>query len=331
MDKAKKKEEKRIFDWVLSLLPYMCLAFVIIFFIVTTNGRILLPVNINNIVGQLMVLLICAVGSVFIYAMGEINLAVSGPLGFACLFASLTALHVTDNFFLMLIICVGVSMLVNFLIGFLIAKYNLPFFLVTIVIQVLLTAALSYLCMTFNTASSGQTSTINIPTESTFFQFDTLATRIICFVVVLVVGAFLLKFTKVGKYTKALGGSVPCAVQSGVNRMKYIIIAFLFSGFATGMAALVYILRVRQASATAGSGTELSVIIAIVIGGMSLQGGAKTKIIAPVIGAVVYSILDYGMVMIGVPTGMIQAIKGVVFIVLIGVLGIKNRTAELPK
>lgn len=329
--KEKRQARHKWFDRFLTLLPYICLVFVVVFFIIETKGRILLPVNINNIVGQMIVILLVAMGSLFIYAQGELDISIGPTLGISCLAATLVIMHVTDNLLVIALVCIVTSMAVKLLIGFLIARFRLPVFLATLIIKVILTAALSYLCLAFNTSTSGESSGISIPGSSPILQFDTLWVRLLCSVIVFVVMLYLLRYKRLGKYCKALGGNVKCSVQSGVNRGKYMIYAFLFSGFATGLASLVYILRVRQVSATTGNGIELSVIIAIVIGGMSLNGGAKTRALAPVVGAIVYAILDYGLIMIQVPSGIIQAIRGGVFLLMIGLMNINTKVIELPR
>ncbi len=330
MEKEKRKALYRLFEGFLAILPYLCLVFVVVFFIIKTDGRILLPVMLKNLFGQMVVLIIIAVGSIFVFAQGELDISVGAVLGIGSLAATLTINYWTHNFIVVLLVCIAVCMVVKGIIGILISKFHLPVFMATLVIKVLLTAALAYMCMNFNTAG-GDSSGIAIPSNSQILRFDTVATRLICIAIVAIAAVYLLHFKRMGKYCKALGGNATCSAQSGVNRGRYMIFAFLFSGFATGLAALVYTLRVHQVASTTGSGMEMSLIIAVVIGGMPLKGGSKTKALAPLIGSIIYVILDYGLVMIGTPSGVIQAIRGVVFLVMIGLLNANQKLTVLPR
>lgn len=82
--------------------------------------------------------------------------------------------------------------------------------------------------------------------------------------------------TRFGRYTYAIGGNMEATRLSGVNVKKYLLLIYIFAGLLYGMAGLIEASRLSTSQPTAGTGYELDVIAACVIGGTSLSGGVGT-------------------------------------------------------
>jgi ribose transport system permease protein len=196
-----------------------------------------------------------------------------------------------------------------------------PFFSVTLVIGALLTALGLLVIGTESVLSLRNIPTIedmtliNILTLGGFFLF----------------GMALFNYTKIGKSLKMIGGNEIAAKQSGINIERNKIIAFLVSALGISLAAMIILLRTKTASATTGVTVGFDIIVALVLGGMPLSGGPRSKISAGVIGAATVTVLNSGLVIMGVDTGTIQIFRGVIFIIVVFVASLNYRTHLLPR
>jgi len=125
---------------------------------------------------------------------------------------------------------------------------------------------------------------------------------------------------KFGRYVYAIGGNPEAAELAGINTRLTIMKTFILMGMLAALAAAVTSARLNAATNGLGTGAELQVIAAAVIGGTSFAGGIGT-IAGGVLGAVVMQSLSSGMVLIGVPTALQDIVVGVV---LVGAVGIDS-------
>jgi D-xylose transport system permease protein len=110
-----------------------------------------------------------------------------------------------------------------------------------------------------------------------------------------VLGAVLLRKTRLGRYAFAIGGNAEAARLSGVPVVRTTILVYLLTGVLVALAGIVATARTNGVTpGNAGLMRELHVITAVVIGGTSLQGGRATML-GTVIGALVFGTLSNGM------------------------------------
>jgi ribose transport system permease protein len=136
---------------------------------------------------------------------------------------------------------------------------------------------------------------------------------VIIALLVAVLFAFVLRYTRLGEYTIAIGGSEEAARLSGVPVRRYKIAVYVINGLLAGLAALVLVARLSAMDPTAGALFELDAIAATVIGGTSLSGG-QGSVFGTVIGALLMSVLRNGMNLLNVQAYYQQLIIGAVII-----------------
>ena len=102
--------------------------------------------------------------------------------------------------------------------------------------------------------------------------------------------AMLFRFTRVGVRVYAAGNSERAATYSGISVRLWLMIAFTFSGFCSGVAALIYSSRLGSAEAAQANGYELVAIAVAVIGGTTLQGG-RGGIVGTILAALVLGLV----------------------------------------
>jgi D-xylose transport system permease protein len=128
---------------------------------------------------------------------------------------------------------------------------------------------------------------------------------------------FLANRRRFGRYVFAIGGNPEAAELAGINTRMTIMKTFILMGMLAAAAAAVTSARLNAATNGLGTGVELQVIAAAVIGGTSFAGGIGT-IAGGVLGAVVMQSLTSGMVLIAVPTALQDIIVGIVLVSAVG-------------
>lgn len=125
---------------------------------------------------------------------------------------------------------------------------------------------------------------------------------------------FLTTKTTFGRHVYAIGGNKEAAKLSGINIRKRTLWIFISSGILGAIGGIIYTARVGSAAASAGQGMELDVIAAAIIGGTSTLGGEGT-IVGAIIGALVMSTLNNGMLLLDVGTTQRLIVRGLVLLV----------------
>ena len=137
---------------------------------------------------------------------------------------------------------------------------------------------------------------------------------IIFMLIVLALGWFMMYKTRFGRHIYACGGNAQAAKWSGINADRIKIIVFTIAGFLNGFAAIVLAGRLGGGLPSAGDGSEMDVITAVVLGGTSMSGG-RGKLWGVVLGVLIIGVLTVGLTMIGVSTYWQKVIKGVIIVV----------------
>lgn len=142
-------------------------------------------------------------------------------------------------------------------------------------------------------------------------------------ILVFVMSIFLNK-TRPGRYIIAIGSNKEATRLSGVNVVKYQILAYLISGLFAGLAAVAYAATFQAIAPGTGAGLELDAIAGAIIGGTSMTGGVGT-ITGTLLGVFVMSLLKTGLPYIGLQANWQQIITGCILIVAIFIDVLKNK------
>lgn len=131
--------------------------------------------------------------------------------------------------------------------------------------------------------------------------------------VVAVVLSFIVHRTRFGRYVFAMGGNPDAAALVGIPVKRVTLMLFALLAVLVTIAAIVSIARLNAGTNSLGTGMELYVIAAAVIGGTALAGGSGS-IFGSVLGALIMQSLDSGMLLLDVPIGRRMVIIGQVLI-----------------
>lgn len=302
------------------------LVLVIIVFTALTNGNLLSVINLQNMANQVIVTALVAIGAVFVYGVGNFDMSLGSAVLLSAVLGAMAAVR-TGNIFVALVVCLVVSAALALVKGLFSAYIEVPFFIFTIVLGSLISSTVLVLM--------GSETTIylkNAVKEIPSFDFTQMTViNVTCLVLYFAACLFLFNYTPIGSKVKMMGGNKMSAKQSGINDKKMQVLTFLISSVGIALAAFILIIRTRTiGSQTAGS-TGTDVMIALVLGGMPISGGPKSRISAGLVGALIVTILNSGLTMIGLSTGIIQIVRGIVFIIVVLVASFSYRGKLLPR
>lgn len=147
--------------------------------------------------------------------------------------------------------------------------------------------------------------------------FNTLALPVVMFIVLIIVGQFVLTRTRFGVQLKMTGSARKAAKFTGINIERIIGIAFLLSAATATIGGLAVTSLNRVGAWYNGAGYDFKAVTAIVIGGMTLAGG-RGNIIGVLGGVLIIGILNNIMTLIGIGTFSQDIIRGAIFIIVVG-------------
>jgi ribose/xylose/arabinose/galactoside ABC-type transport system permease subunit len=136
---------------------------------------------------------------------------------------------------------------------------------------------------------------------------------VIIFLVFIVLCHIVLKYTVYGRYIYSVGGNPEAARLSGINIDLIITSTYIITGFFVGLSAFILSARLNSSEAVAGMGYELNVIAIVVVGGTSLFGGMGS-ILGTIIGAMLFGVLQNGLVLLNVSSYIQQIIIGIILV-----------------
>ena len=128
-----------------------------------------------------------------------------------------------------------------------------------------------------------------------------IPTMVVVTVIFIAAAAFLLKRTRFGQHTYAIGGNIDAAERAGINTRRHLIFIYVLSSLFASLSGIIYMLEYVTGKADAGASFLLDAIVAVVIGGASLYGGIGT-VWRTILGCLILSVLEMGLRMMGVPT-----------------------------
>ena len=302
---TKEQELKKVskMSLVRSLLPIVGLVVVFLLFNILTNFRMM--GNMSLVLSQVYVTMISAMGVFFIMTMGGLDFSQGSILGIASIVVCMLS-KISIPLAILGGIVAGAA--IGAINGYFYVYRKIKSFIVTICTMFLFRGFIKYL--TTNSPVAGSASLIN---------YDSTALKVTCTIVILVIGFVIFRFTKFGTYLKAIGAGEKAAMFSGIrtDRMKFWI--YVLAGAITGFAAFINVIKVGSVTSSGGNQLETQILIALVLGGMPISGGAKVRFENIIVGSLLYIVLNSGLTMMGFTTQMMQLIQGIVFLIFVAV------------
>lgn len=321
METVKQKKLATCSQQLYAMLPLIALVVLVTFFAVATKGQSISPMNIGIIFNQVVVVAVVSLGAIFVYSMGALDLSLGVATAFSAAIGAIV-FNNTGSITMMVLTCMAIGVCIAMVTATFCSVLRLQPIYVTIAMMSVLTAMLQWVFGSDNRISLNQDIATHIDTVGVK-AFSLLAFYLLCVV--------LFNLTGIGPSNKALSGNPTVARQSGVSIIKSTYITFLMCGLGVGIGAFLTIARSPTVTINTASSLGLDTLIVIVLGGMPVTGGARSKVTSALIGALSITVLNNGMVIMGVNSGIVQMVRGIVFLVVVFLTCYNQRTKLLAR
>lgn len=263
--------------------------------------------NILNIMDQISVLGIMAVGMTLVILIGGIDLAVGSVLALTMMVLGYLANVAGLPMVLSILLALVAAGLTGAVSGLMITAFRVPAFIATL-------AMMSVARGLANMITDGQ-QIVGFPGWFSTLAYNRiggfLTLTVAIMLVVFLLGWLYLRYTAGGRSLYAIGGNPEVARLAGINVNAYTVGVYVVSGLLAGLAGVVLAMRLDSVQPTAGVSYELDTIAAVVIGGTSLTGG-RGGIFGTIIGVLIIGVLRNGLNLLGVSPFMQAVVIGVV-------------------
>ncbi|MEE3471217.1 MAG: ABC transporter permease [Butyrivibrio hungatei] len=288
-----------------SIMPFAGFIFIVLLFAVLTKGQLYSMGSLKLLLSQSYVLLISCVGVFMVMTMGGLDFSQGSMLGIC----SVVVCYLSNYNIVLAILCgVLTGGIIGFINGFFNVKRKITSFIVTICNMYLIRGIVAY--ATTKTPVYG---------ASNITSYNTLGVNLTFTIAILLIAFAIFQYTGLGNRLKAIGAGETAARFAGVRVEKTKMLVYAAAGMITGLAAFINSIKVGSVTSTAGNQLETQIMIALVLGGMPVNGGAKVKFYNIILGAMTYKILIAGLVMLGIEPKTQQLIMGIVFLVMVAV------------
>lgn len=269
--------------------------------------RFLSAANLRNLAAQIAPLMIISVGQAFTVIAGGLDLSLAAIAALSGVAGILAIPHVGIAGGIAVMILVG--MIAGLANGFIISRLRASPLIVTL--------GIASICEATALIISNGIPIYAVPNEmiSTigFGRIFGVNVGFIIALVVLILGAFVLRFTIVGRYIYAIGSNKSAALKTGINVPNVTMAVFIIAGAMAGVAAIVTTSWISAAAPVAQPGLTLQSIAAVVLGGVLLTGGAG-GMHHVVYGVIILGAITNAMNMLGISSYYQTLAVGVVII-----------------
>lgn len=280
--------------------------------------------NIINVVRQVSVYGLLAIGVMLVVLTGEIDLSVGSIVALS---GVVSALAVKDGAPWYIAVALGLvsGMLAGLVNGLFVTLGNVPSFIATLGMQGVARGVALLLTNGYPVSGLGDDFRF-IGRGSVGF----LPVPIIILLACCLLMAFVTKKRDFGRNLFAIGGSRKAALYSGINVRKEVIKAFVLSGFFSGLGGIVLTARLGAAETVAGEGFEQIAIAAVVIGGASLAGG-KGNMMGTLVGTLIIGVINNGMTLLSIQTYWQKIVQGAIIVLAVLMNTVQIRSMKRKK
>lgn len=289
-------------------IVYIIFVLCLIIFGIWLKGSFFSLSNLLNITRQAGAVSVMAIGMVFVIGLGHIDLSIGSVVAVSSLITAYI-LRDTGNPVLAVIVAIGFGAIVGLFNGLCVTTIGMPAFLTTLGSQAILTGIAMWI---------SATKAVPITHKGFLFWFGSgtigqVPILLLWAVGATVIGYIVLNNTSYGRKILATGGNATSAKYSGIRVNKITVLAFIYNGCLAAIAGTLYAGRAHSARWDFGSGVEMNVIAAVVLGGTAMSGGTGSAIGA-LIGSFLIMMIDNGLVIGGLGVAQQTFMRGIIII-----------------
>jgi ribose transport system permease protein len=279
-------------------------------------------INIENLLFSSTIIAVVAIGEAFVIMVSGIDLSVGAVLALSSVLCVGLAANQGFPVWLSTLVALLVGAGVGFINGVSVTRFKIP--------PLIATLAMMSIARGVAFIYSGGRNIAPIPDifsdiqEARLFGIPVI---ILFTIIIALIAHFVLSNTRFGREVYATGGNPIAATLSGIRASRVIISAYVISGIAAAIGGLMITARLEAGAATAGFGTELTVISAVVIGGVSLFGG-EGKIGSVMLGVLLLGLVQNAINLLNVPPNYDYIVSGLVIALAAALDDFRRKVAE---
>ncbi|MGM1034530.1 MAG: ABC transporter permease [Bacillota bacterium] len=283
--------------------------FVLCTFFSFASGEFLSSENVSNIIRQVSINGILAVGMTFVILTGGIDLSVGSVMAFTG--TIMVGLMINNGMPAIAAVLIGIILgaLLGYINGLFISRARIPAIIVTLaMMEVARGLALLY---TGGYPLSGVSKSFTFIGRG--YLFGVIPMPAVIMILVFIIAYIILNHLPIGRYIYAIGGNEEAVRLSGVKVKRIKTFVYLISGITASISGLIMTSRLASGQPMAGEGYELDAIAAVVLGGTSIAGG-RGHIFGTILGALLLGVLSNGLNLMDVSPYVQRVLKGAIIV-----------------
>ena len=269
---------------------------------------------------------IAVIGMIFVLLTGGIDISVGRVMFVSCVVMGEVIRALPENILtspLLYVICFGIVIIIGglfgFTNGFLITRLNVHPFLVTLVTGYIARG----IGLSIAGANKYNVNAIAAVTNGRILGGIPVVT--IIFLVFAVIMQYVLKSTRFGKFTMAVGNNRVAASQVGINVNRQLISVYIICSVAAAIGGLFSAGQISEVFTTFGETNEFQIISSAVIGGVSLFGGKGSVLPGAVIGVLLIQIVLNGLSMLNASVYVFNIVRGLIIFIAVMMDSVNNK------
>jgi ribose/xylose/arabinose/galactoside ABC-type transport system permease subunit len=278
--------------------------------------------NLISVLVQASSLAMMAIGITAVLITGGIDLSIPGMMAVGAILGGMF-IHNGGNPVVGALIMVAVSTALGAVNGFAVSYLKMIPFVVTLAMQVVTTGTAIWI--------TKETTITGFPQVymNTVLGTNSIPMPAIYVIILAIIAQLILTRTIYGRWLYAVGTNIRAARVSGVPTQRVVFLAFAFSGFMAGLAAIILTARLASAGAPMGKDSMImDVIASAAVGGVSTFGGVGTALNA-IFGAILITLISNVMNMGHVSYYLTLVAKGVIIVSVVAIDGIRRQRGKL--
>lgn len=285
------------------------------------------PANLLGILRQQYYLGIIAFGLTLVMITGNIDLSVGSMYTMMCCVTAMVMMA-TNNVFVTILASLGVGALCGLFNGVLVSYLKLNSFITTLGASSIFTAIALML-------SAGTILVIPDNCDPVFKLLGTaklgpVSILIVWFIVVALILGFILSRTVFGKQLYVIGANPVAARYSGIKVKRNTTIAYVVTGICVGLAAMIVMANTLSSNPQTGTGVEMDIILAIVLGGVAINGG-KGSVWGTIMGVLFTGVLSAGFTQLNLNIYIQWVLMGIIMVFALSMDALKGKGVKLWK
>lgn len=297
---------------------------IIIIFMIASFGtnNFFSAYNLTNILKQCSIIGVISVSATFIIITGGIDLSCGAICGMSTLIAAMGQAKWGMSVTTSIVAALAVSIICGLYNAFIINEFKVPPFIATLGSMTILRGLIKVISNASTIAGLNKAFG-EFASESVLF----IPKLAIIWVIVVLIGFFILRSTTFGRNLYVLGSGQEVARLCGISIRRITYMTYGIAGFLCGIAGIMLASRINSAVPTAGTGYEMNAIAATVIGGASLAG-AKGSVWGTALGTILMTLIDNAGIQFGINSFVMEISTGVLITIAVIIDQLKNKKSR---